>query len=97
MTAEARAEEQTLEEQKQALALELKALPRPILVVIDDIDRLTPPEIKSSLSKSHQANADSRTLTYLSPLSTRATWKEQWTKSSAPMEEIPEETRPSGI
>ena len=63
MTAEARAEEQTLEEQKQALALELKALPRPILVVIDDIDRLTPPEIKI-LFQVIKANADFPNLTY---------------------------------
>jgi len=64
LTAKAQAEEQPLEEQKQALARELKALPQPVLVVIDDIDRLTPAEIRV-LFQLIKANADFPNLTYL--------------------------------
>lgn len=55
---------QTLQERKQDLASALRALPHPVLVIVDDIDRLTPPEIRI-LFQLIKANADFPNLTYL--------------------------------
>ncbi len=54
----------TVEEVKAELAAELKDLRTPILVVIDDVDRLTPQEIQE-LFQLIKANADFPNLVYL--------------------------------
>jgi len=58
------ANQQTLVEIKKELSDSLKALERPILVVLDDIDRLTPEEIRL-LFQLVKANADFPNLIYL--------------------------------
>lgn len=57
-------QEQTLAEIKKELADYLKELERPILVVLDDIDRLTPQEIRL-LFQLVKANADFPNVVYL--------------------------------
>lgn len=58
------AQEQTLAEIKKELSDSLKELERPILVVLDDIDRLTPEEIRL-LFQLVKANADFPNVVYL--------------------------------
>lgn len=58
------AQEQTLSEIKKEFSDSLKELERPILVVLDDIDRLTPEEIRL-LFQLVKANADFPNVVYL--------------------------------
>lgn len=58
------AQQQTLTEIKKELSDSLKELERPILVVLDDIDRLTPEEIRL-LFQLVKANADFPNVVYL--------------------------------
>lgn len=57
MEARSDAERKSLEEQKQAVASELRQHPKPLLVVIDDIDRLSASEI-GAVFQLIKANAD---------------------------------------
>lgn len=56
--------EQTLQELKSSLATDLKSLKKPLLVVVDDIDRLTPEETRV-IFQLVKANADFPNIVYL--------------------------------
>jgi len=64
LQAELEANDKTLEELKEQLSGNLRALPKPILVIIDDVDRLTVEETRL-LFQLIKANADFPKLIYL--------------------------------
>lgn len=78
-------QQQTLAEIKKELSDSLKELERPILVVLDDIDRLTPEEIRL-LFQLVKANADFPNMVYLPFCSHGTSWSVAWTSRRPSMD-----------